>query len=499
MGAKMKNTKNVRIRNRLFFEVYINYAIMLTMFAVLIGLIFMNLYETAIMNDYRYKLEKQALSIAKRMQQAIINGEEESYLEYLVILGELDDEVPDVYTISNPNASSPMNKSMENVVLDDVELPKDSIEVIDAAFNNQTQYRSGYYETFGGVSAIVGNPINVNGEVVGAVLLISQVHGQDDIINSSMHLIFLSAIVALFISFIIAALFANGISAPISKMRRTALELADGKYQCKTDITRKDEIGDLARTIDVLADELAENEKERLDREQMRVDFFANVSHELRTPITVIRAYTETLIDGVVTDKDKVAGYYDRILLECKSMERLVGDLLLLSKMQNPDFVIEKEPVNIAQIFEDLIRSMHAISAEKNIDLDFVKDEPFYMMMGDYDRLRQMFLIILDNAIKFTEENSTIHIKLSKKDRLIVSIRDEGIGISEEDLPSIFDKFYKSKLKQNEKGSGLGLAIAKQIALRHDGEIEVFSEPDLGTEFVFYFQCLEDYVEKLEL
>jgi signal transduction histidine kinase len=110
-----------------------------------------------------------------------------------------------------------------------------------------------------------------------------------------------------------------------------------------------------------------------------------------------------------------------------------------------------------------------------------------------------MFLIILDNAIKFTEVNSTIHINLSKKDRLIISIRDEGIGISEEELPSIFDKFYKSKLKQNEKGSGLGLAIAKQIAIRHDGEIEVFSEPGLGTEFVFYFQCLENYVEELTL
>lgn len=499
MGAKMKNKKKVRIRNRLFFEVYINYAIMLTMFAVLVGLIFMNLYETAIMNDYRYKLEKQALSIAKRMQQAIINDEEESYLEYLVILGELDTEVPDVYTISNPNASRPMNQSMENVVLDDVELPQDCIEVIDAAFLNEAQYRSDYYETFGGVSAIVGSPINVNGEVVGAVLLISQVQGQDEIINSSMHLIFLSAIVALFISFIIAALFANGISAPISKMRRIALDLADGKYECKTEITRKDEIGDLARTIDVLADELADNEKERQNREQMRVDFFANVSHELRTPITVIRAYTETLIDGVVTDKDKVAGYYERIFHECKSMERLVGDLLLLSKMQNPDFVIEKEPVNITQIFEDLIRSIHAISVEKNIDIELYKEDPFYMMMGDYDRLRQMFLIILDNAIKFTEVNSTIHINLSKKDRLIISIRDEGIGISEEELPSIFDKFYKSKLKQNEKGSGLGLAIAKQIAIRHDGEIEVFSEPGLGTEFVFYFQCLENYVEELTL
>jgi len=128
--------------------------------------------------------------------------------------------------------------------------------------------------------------------------------------------------VALFISFIIAIVFAKGLSNPISKMRITALELANGKYQSKTDINRQDEIGDLARSIDILADELAENEIERQNRDQMRIDFFANVSHELRTPITVIRAYTETLVDGVVTDPEKVAQYYDRMLKECKKSKK---------------------------------------------------------------------------------------------------------------------------------------------------------------------------------
>lgn len=497
--VNMQKQNKVKAQNRLFIKVYLNYAIMLTVFAVLIGIIFMKLYETNTMNDYKDKMEIQAKSISRRLQQAIMNDEEESYLEYLVILGELDDEEPDVWTISNPNATIPMNKSLENVVLDDVKLPKDATEVIEGAFSGQPMRRNGYYEQFGGVSAIVGEPIQVNGEVVGVVMLVSQVEGQNRIIRDSMSLIILSILVAMFISFIIAALFANGISAPISKMRTTALELANGKYHIKTDINRKDEIGDLARSIDILADELLENEKERQNRDQMRIDFFANVSHELRTPITVIRAYTETLVDGVVTDPQKVAQYYDRMLKECKGMERLVGDLLLLSKMQNPDFIIEKEPVNVVQVFDDLIRSISAISSEKNIAVEINRDQPAYMMMGDYDRLRQMFLIILDNAIKFTPENSYIHINLLKQDKLKVSIRDEGIGIPKDDIKSIFAKFYKSNLKQNEKGSGLGLAIARQIAIKHGGTIEVHSEVGVGTEFVFHFQCLEDYVEELAI
>ncbi len=495
----MKNNNKVSVRNRLFFKVYINYAIMITVFAVLLGIIYLRLYETQTIDSYKEKLQAQAASISKNLSQYIINGEgKERYLDYLYIIDEYNGGEPDIWTISNPNASVPMEKAYQTISLEEFELPEDC-DVIEVAFNNQSGYYTGYYEVSGGMAAIVGAPVRVNGEAVGAVLLISQIELQEQIVNSSMYLIFISAAVALFISFVLAIVFASGLSRPISKMRVTALKLSNGQYESKTEINRKDELGDLARTMDILANELKENEIERNNREQMRIDFFANVSHELRTPITVMRAYIESLVDGVVTDEDKINQYYNRMLSESKGMERLVGDLLLLSKMQNPDFAVEKEPINIVQIFDDLIRSIHTISSEKNITIDFVKEKPIYMMMGDYDRLRQMFLIILDNSIKFTRENSTIHINLSKQDKLRISIRDEGIGISQEDLPSIFDKFYKSKLKQNEQGSGLGLAIARQIALKHDGTIEVNSTLDVGTEFIFYFECLEGYVEKLDV
>ena len=495
----MDKKNKVRSRSRLFLKVYINYAIMLTVLAILVGLIFLNLYKTKTVENYQQKLLKQATSISIKLAKRIVDNDDDSYLEYIQILDDMDTEESDIWTISNPNATSPMDKKLENVDLNNVTLSKNCVDVINAAYHNEKMYASGYFEEFGGVFAILGMPVRVNGEVVGAILLRSAIKDQEDIIRSSMYLIFLSVGVALFISFVISIFFAKGISNPISRMRNTALELADGKYESKTNINRKDEIGELAKTIDILADELKENEVERQNREQVRIDFFANVSHELRTPITVIRAYTETLVDGVITDEEKINQYYSRMLSECKGMERLVGDLLLLSKMQNPDFVVEKEPVNIIQVFEGLIRSIRAISEEKNISIEFKKDQPFYMMMGDYDRLRQMFLIILDNAIKFSNENSTIHIILSKLDKLKISIKDEGIGISKEDLSSIFDKFYKSKLKQNEQGSGLGLAIAKQIAMKHGGNIEVYSTLGNGTEFVFTFQCLEEYVEELNI
>lgn len=227
------------------------------------------------------------------------------------------------------------------------------------------------------------------------------------------------------------------------------------------------------------------------------MDFFANVSHELRTPITVINGYAESLADGVVTEESRKEALYQRILAECKGMERLVGDLFILSKIQNPDFQIETEPVSLAQIFEDLIRSVKVISDEKHILIVFSHGTDSCMVLGDYDRLRQMFMVILDNAIKFSDDGGKIDIRIHQEEhRFYVEIEDYGCGIPERDLPFIFEKFYKSKLRQNSKGTGLGLMIAKQIALKHGGDIQVSSTEGEGTKFMFQFdeiQNLEDY------
>jgi signal transduction histidine kinase len=367
------------------------------------------------------------------------------------------------------------------------------VDNLNTALNGIANHQNPSYDEAYGVETITtAVPIkDANLEVVGAVLIISMVDDQTVVIQKSLYMIVLSSVVALGISFIIIIIFATELSMPISRMRVTALELAAGNYHIKTGIKREDELGDLAKTVDILSEKLLENDIERKKLDQMRLDFFANVSHELRTPITVIRAYTETLSDGVVTQEDLVRQYYNRMLSECKSMERLVGDLLLLSKMQNPDFVIQKEPVNLLQVFEDIIRSAGAIAQKKSIEIKVINQEPIVMILGDYDRLRQMFMVILDNAIKFSEDNKAVHINISKSDKIRVSIQDEGVGIDPADIANIFEKFYKSNLRQNASGTGLGLAIAKQIALKHDGKIEVNSTPGVGSEFIFTFPPYE--------
>lgn len=490
----MINENKVRIYNRLFFKLYLNYAVMLVITAGLIGLIYMFQFQTTTKNNMFAELRTQAKTVSDEASNCIKSGKADDYLTYVDTLNNVNNW--EIWTFSKPDASIQMNEKMETGdSYEDVIKSSDYtafVPFINSAFKGNSLSDIVYDKISEKKMLMVGYPIlGDNNEIVGALLVQQPYDEHKTILSNSLTMMGVSFVLSLGISFVIVIIFATELSMPISKMRVTALELAAGHYNVKTGINRKDEIGDLAKTIDILSEKLLENDIERKNLDQMRLDFFANVSHELRTPITVVRAYTETLADGVVQDEDKVKQYYSRMLSECKSMERLVADLLTLSKMQNPDFAIEKEPINLVQVFDDIIRSAGAIAEKKNIVIEVNNDSPVYMILGDYDRLRQMFMVILDNAIKFSGENKTVHINLSKADKIKVSIRDEGVGIDPADLPKIFEKFYKSNLRQNASGTGLGLAIAKQIAIKHDGTIEVNSVPGAGTEFIFSFPSFE--------
>lgn len=482
----MKLIKHERFTRGLFFRIYLYFAIMLSFFAVLIGLIFMKIYETYSVDSYSHQLQTQAELISERISEFVVYEDYSDYPIYIDMIDQL--ELYDVWVVTNPNAVNPMNKELENIDLMDIDQNSDIETLLKEVLLGKKKSISKFSQIYQVVVMTSGAPIyNSQNEVAGAVLINSQLETQDKIINSSKFIIIVSIVLALFISYIIAILFARKLSRPISKIRLAAVELVKENYDVRTNINQKDEIGDLGQTINILANRLQQSELERENMEKMKLDFFANVSHELRTPITVLRAYLESLVDKVVVDETKINQSYLRMLLECKGMERLVGDLLLLSKMENPEFEIEKEPINVIQVFDDIIRNAHAISIDKDIHFDITRDKEACFMLGDYDRLRQMFMVVIDNAIKFSENGSTLFITVSCKEKIEVSIRDEGVGMDEEEIPYIFDKFYRSKLHNNKNGSGLGLLIAKQIAKKHDGSIEVTSKKGEGSCFLFSF------------
>ena len=258
-----------------------------------------------------------------------------------------------------------------------------------------------------------------------------------------------------------------------------------------TDVDQGDEIGELAESIDKLAVQLDKSSKESERFEKMRQNFIVNISHELRTPITVIRGSMEAICDGIISDPEQLKEYNRQILSDSIHLQRLVNDLIDLTKLQNTDFSIDKSIIDLSEIVNDAVRSMKQISTKKNIKINFFGNKvnqkmENYLFTGDYQRIRQMIIIILDNAIKFSSENQKIDIYLRKVNKKYeLKICDYGKGIDPENIGEIFNRYHKSNTEENKNGMGLGLAIAKEIAIRHNIEILVESEPDVQTIFTF--------------
>ena len=220
--------------------------------------------------------------------------------------------------------------------------------------------------------------------------------------------------------------------------------------------------------------------------EKTRRDYVSNVSHELRTPLTAMRALVEPLKDGMVTKEEDRQRYYDIILREIMRLSRLINDQLELSRLQSGTLSIQKCRMNLDDLVYDVCDRYAAIAVEHglklNVNTDFTQCPSVY---ANADRLEQMLIILLDNAIKYTEKGSVNVSARWDDEKVVISVNDTGIGIDEADLPYVFDRFYKVDKAHSGKGSGLGLSIAKELLKRMGEDIRVTSEKGKGTQFSF--------------
>jgi two-component system sensor histidine kinase ResE len=230
--------------------------------------------------------------------------------------------------------------------------------------------------------------------------------------------------------------------------------------------------------------------------EQLRRDFVANVSHEFRTPLTIIRGSLEALIDQTVTSPAEVERYHRRMEKECRGLERLISDLLDLSKLESGNIALLKEQINLCELFAEVNASMRPLALASEIQLTMQCDSTLPPLHGDYYRLRQLLVIFLDNAIKYSSPGGSVAALAEVSGRCLhIIIRDGGRGIAPEEVPHIWDRFYQIEKSRHNQGTGLGLAIAKHIIDLHHGSIEVKSQPGLGTTFTLHFK-LDDLDEE---
>ena len=369
-----------------------------------------------------------------------------------------------------------------------LKLPPNAEETIKKAISGETTTTENFNDYLNENSITVAVPIK-NGETIeGVVLLHSPVKYMSSALKSGIYTLIFSILAALTIASISAIGLSVSFVKPLNKIRDATIKLAQGNYEIITDVKQNDEIGELAKSIDKLALQLNKSSKESERFEKMRQNFIANISHELRTPITVIRGSMEAICDGVISKPEQLKEYNKQILSDSIHLQRLVNDLIDLTKLQNTDFSIDKNTINLLEIVNDAVRSMKQISSKKNIKINFKKNNETenYLFVGDYQRIRQMIIIVLDNAIKFSNENQKIDIFLKKlNNKCELKICDNGKGINPENVGEIFNRYHKSNTEENKNGMGLGLAIAKEIAIRHNIDILVNSEPNIQTIFTF--------------
>ena len=358
-------------------------------------------------------------------------------------------------------------------------MPPQVKEKVERCFQGKSFVLEEYNPMLDGIMLTVGQPVyGDNGQIKAVLLLHSPVEGLREAVWEGLRILLVSLLVAAVLGMLLAVLFSWRFTKPLNIMKNIAERLAERDYSARSNISQQDEIGELARTLDELAGRLQLADEESQKLEKLRREFIANISHELRTPVTVIRGSLEALRDGVVTEQEDVQEFHEQMYKESLFLQRLINDLLDLSRLQNTDFPIEKAPLNMVDVIHDAVRSSRQLGAEKKLQISSSVDEDCYMLNGDYGRLRQMLMVFLHNSIKFSPEGGELRLELEGNRLKII---DHGCGIKPEDVPHAFDRFYKARNEHNKSGSGLGLAIAKQIAQRHDMELELTSKVGEGT------------------
>lgn len=336
--------------------------------------------------------------------------------------------------------------------------------------------------------------IQADGGVNGIILLHSPVRSINEYMQRIYYYIAAIGLVAVLLTIVIVNWLSRGIVRPLREMQLAAQAMAHGDYNRRTGIHTEDEVGELGRSLNSLAQDLEHfvSETEKVDK--LRRDFVANVSHELRTPLTIIRGYTEALTDGTAADPVLQAKYLGMMRDETERLERLIKDLLDLSRLQSQNTQGEMEPIPLAAVAEGAVSIFRRGAEQKGVALQAETPEENTVIRGNGDRLTQLLLILLDNALKFTAAGGRITVKAGRDKNLVrLTVSDTGSGISPEDLPFIWERFYKADKSHSRSsvGTGLGLAIAKEIIELHGATVEVTSVLGAGTEFIICFPSLE--------
>ena len=318
----------------------------------------------------------------------------------------------------------------------------------------------------------VSAPLEYNGRVVGALRYVTSLDRVNRTILFNVLVAALVAALAILMVYLSNMVFINNVVEPVAEVTAAAKRISGGSYGAQLENRYQDEIGELIDSINDMSMKIAQSEK-------VKSEFISSVSHELRTPLTAINGWGETLLDGEETPEELRRGI-SIILKESRRLTSMVEELLDFSRMEDGRFTLRMAQVDIQAEFEDTIYTYQALLRQEGIQLSYEPGEDLIPPIpGDAERLKQVFCNVLDNAAKHGGAGKRIDAAICQEgDRVVITVRDYGPGIPEEELPFVKQKFYKGSSKA--RGSGIGLAVCDEIIQRHSGTFDIANAPGGG-------------------
>lgn len=320
-----------------------------------------------------------------------------------------------------------------------------------------------YYEK---KAFIVGVPLKYSGSIAGGMFFVSKTHAMTEDVLELLLIFLLSCSIAVLISFAIVYWQAKRITAPIKDINKAVREIASGNFSKRLPIRAADETGQLVSSFNYMADSLE-------DLETMRTTFISDVSHELRTPMTSISGFVGGILDGTIPP-EKERDYLTIVYNESKRLTKLTNDMLEMSKMSSSEYKLDISAFDVNELIRICIIQLGQKIDSKTLELEVEFEKDSMAVLADKDAIQRVIINILDNAIKFSYENTKIIVASGEKNgKAYVSIGNFGLGIEPENMKNIFDRFYKTdKSRTNDKsGAGIGLSLVKNIISLHKQKI----------------------------
>lgn len=306
--------------------------------------------------------------------------------------------------------------------------------------------------------------------------------------NIDNQIFFISVIITVIVIAIVLLMFFSGmffiksIVIPVRSINSIARKFATGDFSERLEKKRNDELGELCDSINYMAEELS-------NTEQMKNEFISSVSHELRTPLTAIKGWTET-VTAMYDDEETFKKGMRVITSETERLSQMVEELLDFSRIQDNRLTLIMDTIDILAELGETVLIYQERAKALGITLNYYEPKMLPFVYGDKNRLRQVFINIVDNAIKYSDKGDTVSVEAYEEDNEIcISISDTGMGISKDDLPKVKTKFFKAN--HTRRGSGIGLAVADEIIQRHGGTLEINSEQGVGTTVMITLPCIE--------